>query len=235
LRNVTRKFAILSMAIAGGHSPSFDSFARSLKRQFCGQKRAWIDMKYLDAAAVTKRLQVQIFALALACAFSVAQHSIAAEVGAAPLAAEAPIAPKTVSDGSAVGDIQAASEDIEVGKNASAGNLVTSSGAVRIGAGSSVASITTQIGAITLGDGAMVVKDIVVEAGTITIGKGSIVMGRINVIRPAKGVQAALKIVIEEGSAVQGGVMMGYPVQICVGKNASAGRISGGKALKCKP
>lgn len=191
-------------------------------------------MKYLNAAAITKARRLRIFALALVGAFALTQHSLAAEVSATVDGAESPIAPKMVSDGSAVGDIQAASEDIEVGKNASAGNLLTSSGAVRIGPGASVASITTQIGVITLGDGAMVVKDIVLEAGTITIGKGAIVMGRINVLRPAKGVKPALKIVIEEGSAVQGGVMMGYPVQICVSKNASAGRISGGKALKCK-
>lgn len=192
-------------------------------------------MKYLDTVVIVKSRHLRIFTLAVVGAFTLAQHSVAAEVSIAPLGAESPIAPKTVNDGSAVGDIQAASEDIEVGKNASAGNLITSSGAVRVGPGSSVASITTQIGAVSLGDGAMVVKDIVVEAGTITIGKGAIVMGRINVLRPAKGVKPALKIVIEEGSAVQGGIIMGYPVQICVSKNASAGRISGGKALKCKP
>jgi len=192
-------------------------------------------MRFFDAAAITKRQYRRAFALAWLSVCVLVQQSFAAEVSAAVVGAESMIAPKTVSDGSAVGDIQAASEAIEVGKNASAGNLVTSSGAVRIGAGSSVASITTQIGAISLGDGAMVVKDIVVESGTVTIGKGAIVMGRINVLRPQKGTKPALKIVIEAGSAVQGGVMMGYPVQICVGKNASAGRISGGKALKCKP
>jgi len=192
-------------------------------------------MRFFDAAAITKRQYLRAFALAWLSVCVLVQQSFAAEVSAAVVGAESMIAPKTVSDGSAVGDIQAASEAIEVGKNASAGNLVTSSGAVRIGAGSSVASITTQIGAISLGDGAMVIKDIVVESGTVTIGKGAIVMGRINVLRPQKGTKPALKIVIEAGSAVQGGVMMGYPVQICVGKNASAGRISGGKALKCKP
>lgn len=153
----------------------------------------------------------------------------------AVIGAETPIAPKIVADGSAVGDIQTASENIEVGKNASAGNLSTVSGAVLIGPDSSVLSITTQIGAVSLGAGAMVVKDIVLEAGTVTIGKGALVMGRINVVRPPRGEKPTLRIMIEEGSAIQGGVMMGYPVQICVAKNASAGRISGGKALKCKP
>jgi cytoskeletal protein CcmA (bactofilin family) len=150
------------------------------------------------------------------------------------IGAEAPIAPKTVADGGAVGDIQAASENIEVGKNASAGNLTTVSGAVLIGPGSSVMSITTQIGTVNLAAGAMVVKDVSIEAGSVTIGKGAIVMGRIIVVRPPKGIKPSLKIVIEEGAAVQGGVFMGYPVQICVAINASAGRVSGGKALKCK-